>query len=897
MQTLADPARPWMGPAAGVPKAARNSKISAFSSLPAPLTEECVDQFLTELAPGSKKAVQSCLECWKDNRLSNDDLLSFLKSISFQSKTLEDLFSSAQVKDASFEVASADDMAELRALAAGFAAPSYPPMHSAPAAAAAAPVMQKMAVVPAPFFPASSNKRNKPEEEEEPAPAVAAAPLPAIAIEIDTPHTVAKQAKRTRRPKITEPTEEESRLMWEWSARRVTEIKRRQDESCASLSKSAYLSFVVGELRRRLPSSELAPLLDEMRKFTSGQSTPEDFGLFINGLVEKHSIVAPLSFQEEVNVRPKVVKKRVALSVGSDAMATDEMEDAVGAQGLASSGRHHHPSPSACAAPGACCNGGIKGESGEHDDDDACCPVCKSSPVEDERWVKCDGCSTWYHQICVLFNELAHGKSVRFFCRTPGCRKRGSRQLNRRQRKPCYPMSEGLETTPLAQTVSAACLPVARQDRSVVARVVASESTSRGGADRRRNKTVMVFQHTMTGSDLLFLTALVEEQAGRLTITNCDSNGLYEESYSGERAAVEAAVVEGILTHARLAGFEAVSMTNPGEIQDSTLFHCRPAVGAWAPGDAQSTYERAAMSAKNNGAIAGGIHRDGGMMTVKLRPSGQELVVDEVDMLCKVAVQRESLLGMMALNDYRFDSLQSAKFSSMMIVYHLAKGWRKDVQVSFASAYTRGGATMAEEEEEEEVGMETEMEQEQAIKMETQASTLSRGFGSSIDLLKHGMASSMESGAQAFGVGGRGGNMQQAPSYENLANFAKTQSFEWGAGNANGLGSRGASFDMGHAGMAAMMRTMGSRGASFDLRNHGAEQVQVQVQQQQQHEVQWNGVNNGNPNCVEQRFMQLIEKHGKGFSFDCASAFSLPALDDNNLPAFEDGAFWDSVMQ
>jgi hypothetical protein len=32
-------------------------------------------------------------------------------------------------------------------------------------------------------------------------------------------------------------------------------------------------------------------------------------------------------------------------------------------------------------------------------------------------------------QICVLFNEPAHGKSVRFFCRTPGCRKRGSRQV------------------------------------------------------------------------------------------------------------------------------------------------------------------------------------------------------------------------------------------------------------------------------------------------------------------------------------------------------------------------------------------------------------------------------------------------------------------------------------
>ena len=77
------------------------------------------------------------------------------------------------------------------------------------------------------------------------------------------------------------------------------------------------------------------------------------------------------------------------------------------------------------------------------DDEDmgACCPVCVECPREDDRWVKCDGCGSWYHQICVLFNEIAHGKSVRFFCRTPGCRKRGSRQLNRRQRKPTYPTS------------------------------------------------------------------------------------------------------------------------------------------------------------------------------------------------------------------------------------------------------------------------------------------------------------------------------------------------------------------------------------------------------------------------------------------------------------------------
>jgi hypothetical protein len=71
----------------------------------------------------------------------------------------------------------------------------------------------------------------------------------------------------------------------------------------------------------------------------------------------------------------------------------------------------------------------LHGAHPEEEDDMASCPVCKDCPRDDDRWVKCDGCGSWYHQICVLFNEIAHGKSVRFFCRTPGCRKRGSRQV------------------------------------------------------------------------------------------------------------------------------------------------------------------------------------------------------------------------------------------------------------------------------------------------------------------------------------------------------------------------------------------------------------------------------------------------------------------------------------
>ena len=30
------------------------------------------------------------------------------------------------------------------------------------------------------------------------------------------------------------------------------------------------------------------------------------------------------------------------------------------------------------------------------EDEDAQCPVCRDCPREDDRWVKCDGCSSWY---------------------------------------------------------------------------------------------------------------------------------------------------------------------------------------------------------------------------------------------------------------------------------------------------------------------------------------------------------------------------------------------------------------------------------------------------------------------------------------------------------------------
>jgi hypothetical protein len=258
----------------------------------------------------------------------------------------------------------------------------------------------------------------------------------------------------------------------------------------------------------------------------------------------------------------------------------------------------------------------------------------------------------------------------------------------------------------MAEAVAAALLPVSRQDRSVVARVVASEAHVRAG-EKYRSKTLMTFQHTMTGSDLLFMSMLLEEHGSCLEITHADSNGLYEESYDGERAAVEQAVFEGLLSYAQGAGFMQVRLNHHDASSDASLFYLAPADTKWRHGEAESTWERAVASCRQAGSVLGCMV-DGRGSVAKLRASGEH-VPEGADMACKAASGRDALLSLMASYDYRFDSLQTAKFSSMMIVYQLAKGWKKEGHHVTCNASTRRGHAVhdsdddLEEEEEEEM--------------------------------------------------------------------------------------------------------------------------------------------------------------------------------------------------
>jgi hypothetical protein len=260
----------------------------------------------------------------------------------------------------------------------------------------------------------------------------------------------------------------------------------------------------------------------------------------------------------------------------------------------------------------------------------------------------------------------------------------------------------------MADAVAAALLPVSRQDRSVVARVVASEGHVKAG-ERYRSKTLMTFQHTMTGSDLLFMTVLLEEHGNSMEVTYADSNGLYEESYAGERAAVEQAVFEGLLAYARGAGFAQVRLNKHEAGTDSSLFYLPPSDNTWKHGDAEATWERAVSNSRHAGHVTSSSW-DGRGMVAKLRVSGEH-VPDVTDMACKVASGRDAILALMANYDYRFDSLQTAKFSSMMIVYQLAKGWKKEGHHVTCNATTRRGHAVHESDED----LEEEDEEEEVV--------------------------------------------------------------------------------------------------------------------------------------------------------------------------------------
>lgn len=88
-----------------------------WEELPSPLDLSKMEQVMAELDEGQKSCVRSCLKCWQEWRLDEEELLLQLKTLSGQSPTLGDLFRKSDIQAArNTEVASASEMLELMSM-------------------------------------------------------------------------------------------------------------------------------------------------------------------------------------------------------------------------------------------------------------------------------------------------------------------------------------------------------------------------------------------------------------------------------------------------------------------------------------------------------------------------------------------------------------------------------------------------------------------------------------------------------------------------------------------------------------------------------------------------------------------------------------------------------------
>merc|ERR1719183_912294 len=68
----------------------------ATKPLPAPLTETILMQAMSELPDGTRRATETCYQCFQNNKFTPEDFISFLRSISNQSRTLVRIFADAK---------------------------------------------------------------------------------------------------------------------------------------------------------------------------------------------------------------------------------------------------------------------------------------------------------------------------------------------------------------------------------------------------------------------------------------------------------------------------------------------------------------------------------------------------------------------------------------------------------------------------------------------------------------------------------------------------------------------------------------------------------------------------------------------------------------------------------
>jgi len=91
------------------------ARMEASRGLPAPLTQRSLNEAFAQLPEGAQASIESCIKCWRENKLGASDVIATCKSFSGSSAALHALFA-AQPKHVKLEVATPAQMRELSKL-------------------------------------------------------------------------------------------------------------------------------------------------------------------------------------------------------------------------------------------------------------------------------------------------------------------------------------------------------------------------------------------------------------------------------------------------------------------------------------------------------------------------------------------------------------------------------------------------------------------------------------------------------------------------------------------------------------------------------------------------------------------------------------------------------------
>mmetsp|Transcript_34318 Transcript_34318/g.107555 ORF Transcript_34318/g.107555 Transcript_34318/m.107555 type:complete len:282 (-) Transcript_34318:992-1837(-) len=191
--------------------------------------------------------------------------------------------------------------------------------------------------------------------------------------------------------------------------------------------------------------------------------------------------------------------------------------------------------------------------------------------------------------------------------------------------------------------------------------------------------------------------------SGRVEVTHVDSNGLYEQMEVGEATRVESAVMEAYLRYARTLGFSSARLhLHAGSDPSQSLFFARGAGGWFSIDKAVAACSHMLSCAQQKGVIHSFLQESASSSQVTLRvllglSSGRMEEEKDGEKTGLVAMNRNEWYKLQEVNNYRFEELQFAKFSSMMLVYHIIKGVKRDLGFSSLRPHPQMQQAVSEE--------------------------------------------------------------------------------------------------------------------------------------------------------------------------------------------------------